>query len=164
RQAALRPDALRGGESLGEVSSGENHLGARGLRAGHLRERRETRHDDCGRNTEAPAVMRHGLGMITGGYGQDAAAALRLRQRQDLAEGTALLERGGELEYLELQMDAAPGDLGQRLRDGRRGPLNAAGDAGGRGFDVRQGDRQVRRMWHRWIAACPRGDGQRFGT
>jgi hypothetical protein len=98
----------------------------------HLGEGRAERHHDGGRNAEASGVIGDALGMIARRHGDDAARAFFRRQRQQLGEGAAFLERGGELKILEFEPDLATGDVRQGARDAQGRMLNDAFD-GARG-------------------------------
>src|SRR2546427_1917093 len=52
--------------------------------------------------------------MVAGAHGDHAACALLGRELGQLVEGAAFLERGGELQVLELEIDLRSRDLGQR--------------------------------------------------
>ena len=119
--------------------AGAEHLGAL-----DLHERRVGRHHDGGVDAEPGGVPGHGLGVVPGRHGDDPAAPLVLGERQELVEGAALLEGGGELEVLELHDDAGAEDLRERVRPSARGALHGAGDALGGGADVVDGDGRAR--------------------
>ena len=75
--------------------------------------------------------------------------AFRRGQAQELVARAPLLERGDELQVLELHDDRAAEHIGQRLRDGARRARHRAFDRGGSGLDVGQCDRRRRhrRAW-----------------
>jgi hypothetical protein len=74
--------------------------------------------------------------VVAGAHGDHAALALRRREREQLVQRPALLERGGELQVLELEEDLGAGELRERaaLDEGRM--RDCAVDALRRGADV----------------------------
>jgi hypothetical protein len=64
----------------------------------------------------------------------------RRRERHELVDGAALLEGGGELVVLELEVDLGPGDLGERARVQAGGLDHLARDHLRGGLDVLEGD------------------------
>src|SRR6185369_17422065 len=124
-----------------EVVALEDHLGAVPARLLDLHERRVARHHDGRGNSQALRVIGHALRVIARGAGDDAALALPGRERRELVERAAFLERCRELVVLELEVHLGPGDLRERARmqEGRLDHL--AADHFGCGFDVLQGDR-----------------------
>ena len=60
-------------------------------------------------------VVGDALRVVAGRHGDHAALALLRRELQQLVQRAALLERGGELQVLELEPDLGPGDARQRL-------------------------------------------------
>jgi hypothetical protein len=72
-----------------------------------------SRHHDHGRDAESLRVVGHTLGVIARGRGDHAGTTLPLVEAAQLVERTTLLERGGELEVLELQEDVRTRDTGQ---------------------------------------------------
>ena len=82
----------------------------------HFDGRREARHHDDRGNAEPARVIRHALRMVAGGGGDDTFGALRLRQRRELHERAAFLERRRELQVLELEPHACSDDFGNRAR------------------------------------------------
>ena len=85
---------------------------AEALRASHFGERRAGGHGDGGRNAQAARVIGDALGMIAGGDGDHAAAALVFRQLQQAVECAPILERGGELQVLQRQPNLRAGEGG----------------------------------------------------
>src|SRR5581483_7438159 len=94
----------------------ENHLGAVTTRVHHLDAGRVARHHDHRRYTESTSVVGHALRVVAGRGRDDTACTLLGAQRQKFVERAALLETGGELVILELQVDLRAGDPGKRLR------------------------------------------------
>ena len=105
----------RGRERAGEVVADEHHFGAMDFGAGDLGERRAGRHDDRRRDAEPVGVVGEALRVVSGGRRHDAAWRGRVREGEQEVERAPLLERGRELQVLELQPDAGAGDLRQRL-------------------------------------------------
>jgi hypothetical protein len=85
-------------------------------------------------------VVRDRLRVIAGAHRDHAAAALVGGQRQELVQGAALLERGGELQVLELEEDARAGEPRQGAALDARRLLDGAGDALRRGANIVEGD------------------------
>ena len=79
----------------------------------HLHCRRAAGHDDGGRNAETGGVVGHALRMVACGHRNDAALALLFGQVEQAVQRAALLERGGELEVLELEPDVRAEDLAE---------------------------------------------------
>ena len=65
---------------------------------------------------QALRVVGHALGVVAGRHGDHAARAAPRDEVDQLVAGAALLERGGELQVLELEEDLRADDLGQRAR------------------------------------------------
>ena len=94
------------------------------------------------------------LRVVAGRDREHALGALGGRELRHLVERAALLERGRELQVLELEEDLAAADLRQRSRRQARRLADLAGDARGGGADVV--DRQGRRRdFHHLILASP---------
>src|SRR4030095_4576539 len=108
--------------------------------------RRVRRHTDDGGCSDHPRRERHALRVIAGRVRDDAARALRRRQRQELVQGAADLERAGALQVLALEEDAAIARVVEGGgRDGGRA-VDAAGEPLGGGPHVV--DRQPRVRGH----------------
>jgi len=118
----------------------EHHGGTMDLGVLDFRVRRTLGHDDDGRDAQARGVIGDGLSMIAGAHGNHTAPALGVGQGRELVERAALLERSGELQVLELEVELAAGDARQRLARQERGALNRAFDARRRGADGLQRD------------------------
>ena len=137
------------GERLGRFARGDeavalqHDIGAQAFCALDLDERGAFGHDDSCRDTEAPGVIGHPLGMIAGRHRDDAGLPLRRAEGQQFVQRAALLERAGAVQGFELQMDLAAGELGQPRRgDGRRA-LHRAGDRRGGAADIGDRYRQI---------------------
>ncbi len=104
RQAAARREVAGERRRVTQLFAMQDHLRPVRLRVLDLHERRVRRHHDRDRYAEALAVIRHGLGMIARRHRDDAAPLLVDRQAQQLVQRAALLERGGELQVLEFQV------------------------------------------------------------
>ncbi|CFO07951.1 Uncharacterised protein [Bordetella pertussis] len=113
-QAALARQFVAARLGVVEGVAGQDDFGAEAPRVGHLDRGSEARHDDHRRHAHALRVVRHALGMVAGRHGDHAGGALGLGQVEHPVEGAALLERGGELQVLELQPDFGAEDIGQR--------------------------------------------------
>jgi hypothetical protein len=79
--------------------------------------------------------------VVSRAHRDHAAAALGLRQGQQLVERAALLERRGELQVLQLEENLRPGEPRQRAAVDARRALDRAGDALRGGANVGDGDR-----------------------
>ena len=102
-------------ERLLEVGALKLGLRAVVLRRLDLRHRRVLRHED--RRLDAGLARGPGdrLAVIAGAGRDDAGAALAPRERRDLVDGAADLERAGALQVLGLERDVAPDELRERL-------------------------------------------------
>src|SRR5207237_8657305 len=80
-------------------------------------------------------VVRDCVGVVAGCRRDDAAPPLSLRERKELVQRPAFLEGGGELQVLELEVEFAAGEPGERLAGQARGPLDRPRDAARRGAD-----------------------------
>jgi hypothetical protein len=74
------------------------------------------RHHDGRRNGEPASVVGHGLRVIAGRHGDDAAVPFAGRQRLKLHIGAAVLEGVGDLQILELDPDLGARQLRQLRR------------------------------------------------
>ncbi len=145
----------------------QDHLGAVTARVDDLHTGGVARHHDHRGDTEAPGVIGHALGVVARGGGDHACTPLLGRERQQLVQRAALLERGGELVILELQVGLGAGDLGQRARmhAGRAHDVPIDGRSGGADFFDRDRHRPVRlpeagkgaTKKARWKRAFPKG-------
>ncbi len=79
-----------------------------------LHEGREARHDDGGRDAQALRMPGHALGVVARGHCDHAAAARLGVQPQQTVQGAALLEGGGELQVLELEVELTARQRRQR--------------------------------------------------
>src|SRR5690606_12801358 len=87
---------------------------------------------DRRRDAERRRRVRDALRVVAGGVRDDAAPALRLRQRRQEVRRAAHLERAGELEGLRLHPHLAPARLGQRQRQQGGAPHAAVQPCDGR--------------------------------
>src|SRR5262245_7333230 len=85
-------------------------------------------------------MERYALRMVARAHRDDAAAALGGVEREQLVQRASLLERGSELEVLELQPDIDARHARQRAAVVERGACDRSGDARGRGADVLERD------------------------
>ena len=121
-----------------EGVAAQHHLGAEVARVLDLHRRGEARHDDRRRDAHPLGVIGHGLGVVAGRDGEHAAGALGGGELGHLVERAPLLERGGELQVLELQEHLAAADRRQGARFEAGGladlaaqPRSGAVDVGG---------------------------------
>ncbi len=114
-------DLLRPRLRLAQGLAGQHHLGAERLGVGDLEEGGVLGHDDSGGNAEPRRVIGDGLGVIAGRHGDHAAARLLGAERGELHQRAAVLERVGELQILELEIDLGPGQRRELRRGNRRG-------------------------------------------
>ena len=119
----------------------EHHLGAIGLGRLHLHEGRRHRHHDGGGNAETPGMVGHRLGVVAGRHGDDAAAALRRRQRGELDVGAAVLERVRHLQVFVFDEHLGAGQGGELGRREHRGAQHRARQRAPGGLHVRERDR-----------------------
>jgi len=91
-------------------------------------------------------VVSDRLRVVAGAHRDDAAPALGLAQREELVQRTALLERGGELQVLELEEHLRADEARKcaAVHTGRL--LDRSRDALRRGADVVDGDRHARSL------------------
>ena len=115
-------------------------------RALDLHRRREARHHDGRADAEALRVPGHALRVVAGRHRHHAAAAFGGTQLRQPVQRSALLERGGELQVLELQEHRRAGDLGERARQQARRVRQVCGEA-------RRGSLDVGELDHRLIMA-----------
>jgi hypothetical protein len=123
------PAITRADVGLVEVLAVEHHLGAVPARRGDLGERRPFRHHDDRRDAEAGGVEGDGEAVVARAGRDHAPAALGRRELEQQVRRATLLERAGHLQILQLDEDARPGELGERLRVGAGGLGDRAGDA-----------------------------------
>jgi len=98
-------DAPRLGGRFGQRVAVQHHRRAMAARVADLGVGRKGRHHDGGRNTEAPGVIGDALRVVAGRHGDHAALALLVCELQQRVQRAAFLERGGELQVLELDPD-----------------------------------------------------------
>ena len=113
-EAALLGELQAGDARVVEGVAVEHDLGAEAARVLDLHARGEARHDDRRRDAQPLGVVRDRLGVVAGRDGEHALGALGGGELGHLVERAALLERGGELQVLELEEDLAAADLRQR--------------------------------------------------
>jgi hypothetical protein len=114
----------------------QHHLGAEAARALHLHAGREARHDDHRAHAQALCVVGHALGMVARAHRHHAARALAGRELREPIARAAFLERGGELQVLELEEHLRAYDLGERLGFHAGRLQHVAAQAFGGGLDV----------------------------
>ena len=144
-QAALLGQGAGVLAGLVKALAKQHHLGAEAARALELDGGGVHRHDDHRVQTEALRMVRHALCMVAGRGRNDARGGHARRgcgidHPEQFVERAALLERGRELQVLELQEDLRPSQLGQRFRLDTGRVQHLAGNAQRRRFDVGQGD------------------------
>ena len=141
RRAALRSNAVGDGFAVFLVAVVEHHLGAVALGALALGDGRVRRHHDGGLHAEDLRRRRHALGVIAGRERDHPAAALVLRDRGQLVEGAAELERSGPLQHFGLQKDLGPDAFIENGKRQQRRPHRERGNYLGRRIDIRSADR-----------------------
>jgi hypothetical protein len=104
-QVVARGEAARVLARFEQILAFQYHGGAVHLGILDLGVRRAPRHHDGRGNREARRVVGHGLRMVAGAHRDDAAVAFGLGERKQLVQRAALLERGSELQVLELEVD-----------------------------------------------------------
>src|SRR5262245_1453883 len=80
----------------------------------------------------------HGKAVVPGTRGDDPLGPLGGAELQEQVRRTALLERPGHLEVLELHEAMRPGEIGERLRVRARRLVHGSGQPLTRRLDVRQ--------------------------
>ena len=113
-EAALLGELQAGDARVLEGVALEHDLGAEAARVLDLDARGEARHDDRRRDPHPLGVVGDRLRVVAGRDREHALGALGRRQLRHLVERAALLERGGELQVLELEEDVAAADRRQR--------------------------------------------------
>ncbi len=116
RGAALAGDVAGDGFAVLAVAVVQHDLGAIGLGALALGERRVGGHHDGRLHVQDPRRRRHALGVIAGRERDHAAAARAQRDRRQLVEGAAELERSGPLQHFRFQEDPGSDTLVERGR------------------------------------------------
>ena len=139
RVAALGDELHAGDAGVFESVALEHDLGAEAARVLHLYRRGEARHDDGRGDAHAFSVIGDGLRMVAGRDREDALGSLLERELRHLVERAAFLERGGELQVLDLEIDLAAADRRERARVKARRVGDLAANALLGGADV--GDR-----------------------
>ena len=128
------------GGGLGEGGAVQHNPRSPGFRACNFGGRGEFRHDDGGGDAGKGSVPRHGLGVVTGGHGDDPGGPFpRGQQRQPIGRAP-FLEGACGLEVIQLQEHPGPSRAGNRLAFERRGTQHGAGDTPGGGADIGQGN------------------------
>ena len=120
----------------------QHDLRAEAARALDLHTGREARHHDDGADPEPVRVIGDTLRVVAGTHRDDAARALFRRQLRELVARAPLLERGGELQVLELEEDLRAGDLGKSPGFDARRIEDLALQQGCRGLDVGERDHE----------------------
>ena len=103
----------------------QHDVGPVALRAADLDERRAHGHHDGGFYAQTGRMGGDSLGVVASRGGDDATGSLTVGQGQQPVEGTAGLERTGELEVLKLEPDVATGQ-GREPRRTRQGRADDA--------------------------------------
>ncbi len=111
RKPALGLDLAGAPVRLLVVRAVQDDLGAVAAGGRHLDERRPFRHDDDGRDPEAGGVKGDREAVVAGAGRDDATRALVRVELEQKVGGSALLERAGHLEVLELDEAARAGEL-----------------------------------------------------
>ena len=104
---------LRVGGGFIEHLAAQHHISAVSLGGVHLQRRRDLRHADGGLRATLTGRVRHALGMVARGSGDDAVSQLLVGQRCDLVIRATNLERSGDLEILRLEQNLMSGHVGQ---------------------------------------------------
>ena len=118
----------------------EDDLGAVAAHGLDLGRRGALGHDDDGRAAGDPRRPRHGRGVVSGGHGDEAAPALRVRQRQDLVQRSPRLEGAGLLQVLALQVKPRAGAPAELRRGEEWRAVHPAPDPARRGADLGERD------------------------
>ena len=134
-RAPLGGELLRDGKRRREGLPAQQHLGTEDAGLTHLGVRRVPGHDDGDRDIQPAAVIRQRLGVVARRHGDDAAFSLALVQEAQTVECAALLERGRELEVLELQQQFPARERRERPRRRQGGDRHMLGDAAPGGAD-----------------------------
>ena len=154
-EAALGGQGVGVGGGFGQGFAVQHHGGAPGPGADHLGGRGEQRHDDDGADPEQAGVPGDGLGVVAGGHGDDAGAALLGRQQGEAVGGAAFLEGADGLQVLELERHVRARGLADRVgADGGRSEDPASDTCRG-GFDVTETERR-----RSGLDPLPPGEGQ----
>ena len=98
----------------------ENDLGPEGPAVAHFDQRRRFGHVDGHRNAQQLAVAGQAQRMVAGRCGDHAPAAPLGGDSHELVTRTALLERPGDLQIVQLGIDRAPAEPAQGQRIGAR--------------------------------------------
>ena len=109
--ALLLDHRLGGHLAVGQCLARKHDLGAMRPRALDLGRRRRLRHDDDRRDAELARVIGNRLRVVAGRHGDHPARPLGRGQIGHLVEGAAILERTGDLQVLEFDVDLRAGDL-----------------------------------------------------
>ena len=161
RRAALAGNAIGDGFAVFLVAIVEHHLGAVALGALALGEGRVRRHYDGGLHAEDLRRRRHTLGVVAGRERDHPAAALVLRDRGQLVEGAAELERPGPLQHFGLQEDFGPDPFVENGERQQRRPHRKGRDHFGGGLDVGRANGWILdRFWHPQFVSRSRTSGQ----
>jgi hypothetical protein len=136
RAARLLHMLLRRNEGILEIGAGHDGLRAVVLARLDLRHRRVLRDVDGRGRTELAGRPRDRLAVIARARGDDARRALVRRQRRQLVDRAAHLERACALQVLRLQQHLAAHAPRERLREVDRRLFGDAGEPLPRLFDV----------------------------
>ena len=121
RGAALGRDPVGDGFAVLAVAVIQHDLGAIGLGALALGQRRIGRHHDGRLHAQDLRRMRDALGVVAGRERHHAAAARVQRDRRQLVEGAAELERSGPLQHFRLQEHPGSHAFAENRRRQQRG-------------------------------------------
>ena len=140
-QAFLGAQGLGHVRRFGQVLALQDDPGAMGLGMPDLGEGGVPGHDDGGGHAQALGVIGDALGVVPGRAGDDARRRLRRAQPQELVERAPVLEGGGVLQVLELEVDRGPRQVRQGARPGTGRADHSTLDRLGRGADMVDGHR-----------------------
>ena len=107
-------EVVREGGRVGQRVALEPQVGAEHLGAAHLGVRRALGHHDDGADAQPRRVVRDALRVVARAHRDHAAARWLSARPEKLVERAALLERGGELQVLELEADLGAGQGRER--------------------------------------------------
>jgi hypothetical protein len=136
RRPGLRGDRARMHGRIFERRAGDLDLGPMPARVLHLHHRGADRHHDRRRDAEPMRMIGDALRVIAGRHCDHAARLLGVRQVHQLVQRAALLERGRELQVLELQPHGAAEHLRQRAARIEIGVDDVARDRPRGRFDI----------------------------
>ncbi len=97
------------------VGTVQNDFGAEVAGGGDFYERGHHGHHDDGADAALGGVVGDGLSVISGGGGDESAAAFGWGEGEDAVECAALFECSGALQVIELEVDLLAGEVGDFL-------------------------------------------------